>query len=253
MNITRFSVQRPVGITMIVLLFVILGLYSFLRIGVELLPALNNPYVTVTVDYAGASVEEVEESVVKPLEQGLSSLAHLRRMVAIARPEKATVIMEFDLMANVDVVSLDASKAVNRVRKDLPDEISEPVVIRRDANAMPVMEIAVKAGYPLSDIYGKADQVFKERLQRADGVSDISLGGGREKELAILVERDKLLLYKLSLTQIVNRLKEENLLMPAGSVYTDSTDSDVRLAARIPRRTRLNSYILPTRLALLSR
>ncbi|QDR79091.1 efflux RND transporter permease subunit [Sporomusa termitida] len=232
MNITRFSIQRPVGITMIVLLFVVLGLYSFLRIGVELLPALNNPYVTVTVDYAGASVEEMEESVVKPLEQGLSSLAHLRRMVAIARPEKATVILEFDLMANVDVVSIDASKAVSRVRKNLPDEINEPVVIRRDANAMPVMEIAVKAKYDLADIYGKADQVFKERLQRADGVAEVTLGGGREKELAVLVERDKLVLYKLTLAQFVNRLKEENLLMPAGLVYTDNTESDVRLAAR---------------------
>ena len=232
MNITRFSIQRPVGITMIVLLFVILGLYSFLRIGVELLPALNNPYVTVTVDYAGASVEEMEESVVKPLEQGLSSLSHLRRMVAIARPEKATVILEFDLMANVDVVSIDASKAVNRVRKNLPDGINEPVVIRRDANAAPVMEIAVKAKYELADIYGKADQVFKERLQRADGVSDVTLAGGRDKELAVLVERDKLVLYKLTLEKVASRLKAENLLMPAGLVYTDDTESDVRLAAR---------------------
>lgn len=232
MNITRFSIQRPVGITMVVLLFVVLGLYSFFHIGVELLPALNNPYFTVTVEYTGASVEEIEESVVKPLEQGLSSLAHLKRMMAIAKPEKATFILEFDLTANADIASIDAARAVNRVRKDLPAEADDPIVTRRDANAMPVMEIAVKARYDLAEIYGKADQVFQERLLRADGVSDVAIGGGRDKELAVLVERDKLLLYQLSLNQIVSRLKQENILMPAGTVYTDKDQSDVRLAAR---------------------
>jgi hydrophobe/amphiphile efflux-1 (HAE1) family protein len=245
MNITRFSIQRPVGITMIVMLLVVLGLYSFSRIGVELLPALNSPYFSVSVDYSGASVEEIEESVIKPLEQGLSSLAHLKRMIAIARPEKANIILEFDFGANVDMASIDATKAVNRVRKNLPDDVSDPVVIRRDANAMPIMEIAVKAKYALGDIYGKADQVFKERVQRADGVSDVALGGGRERELAILVDRDKLSQYNLSLAQIVNRIKGENLLMPAGSVYTEQTESDVRLAARYTSPADIKQAYIP--------
>jgi len=232
MNITRFSIQRPVGITMIVMLFVVLGLYSFFHIGVELLPALNNPYFSISVEYPGASVEEVEESVIKPLEKELASLTHLQKILAIAKPEKATIVLEFDYTANADIASIDASKAINRVRKNLPDEVDEPVIIRRDANAEPIMEIAVKAKYTLSDIYGKADQIFKERLQRADGVSDITVGGGRDREVAVLVDRDKLALYNLSLDQIANRIEENNLLLPAGSVHTDTMESDVRLVAR---------------------
>ncbi len=232
MNITRFSIQRPVGITMIVMLFVVLGLYSFFRIGVELLPALNSPYFSIAVEYPGASVEEVEEMVVKPLEQELVSLSHLKRILAIAKPERATIVLEFDYMANGDIASIDASKAINRVRKKLPAEVEEPVISRRDANAVPVMEIAVKAKYPLSDIYGKADQIFKERLQRAGGVSDVAVGGGRDREIAVLVDRDKLALYNLSLNQIAERIKGDNLLLPAGSVYSATQESDVRLAAR---------------------
>jgi hydrophobe/amphiphile efflux-1 (HAE1) family protein len=231
MNITRFSIQRPVGITTIVMLFVVLGLYSFFHIGIELLPALNNPYFSISVEYSGASVEEVEESVIKPLEKELASLSHLQKILAIAKPEKATIVLEFDYTANTDIASIDASKAINRVRKNLPDEVDEPAIIRRDANSEPIMEIAVKAKYTLSDIYGKTDQIFKERLQRADGVSDVTVGGGRDREVAILVDRNKLSLYNLSLDQIAKRIAEDNLLLPAGSVYTDTQESDVRLAA----------------------
>lgn len=232
MNITHFSIQRPVGITMIVMLFVVLGIYSFFRIGVELLPALNSPYFSIAVEYPGASVEEVEEMVVKPLEQELVSLSHLKRILAIAKPERATIILEFDYLANGDIASIDASKAINRVRKNLPADAEEPVISRRDANAVPVMEIAVKAKYPLSDIYGKADHIFKERLQRAGGVSDVAVGGGRDREIAVLVDRDKLALHNLSLNQIAERIKGDNLLLPAGSVYSATQESDVRLAAR---------------------
>ncbi|WP_371366952.1 Swarming motility protein SwrC [Sporomusa rhizae] len=232
MNITRFSIQRPVGIMMIVMLFVVLGLYSFFRIGVELLPTVNNPYFSISVEYSGASVEEIEESVIKPLERELTSLAHLKRLMAIARPERATFILEFDFMANADIASIDAARAINRVRKQLPDDAGEPTISRRDANAAPIMEIAVKAKYTLADIYGKADHIFKERLQRADGVSDVAVGGGRDREVAVLVERDKLLLYNLSLGQIADCIKGENLLLPAGLVYNDTTERDVRLAAR---------------------
>ncbi len=232
MNITRFAIRRPVGMTMIILLFVVLGLYSYFRIGIELLPALNTPYVSITVDYDGASVQEVEEQVIKPLEQSLSSLSHLKRMLAMARAEKALVILEFDFEADSDMALIEATKLVNRARKNLPDDISEPVVTKRDVNALPIMEIAVKAKYPLSDIYGKADQVFKERLQRADGVSDVALGGGRDRELAVKVDKNKLFQYNISLQQIVNRIKGENVMIPAGSVFTDKTETAVRLAAR---------------------
>ena len=232
MNITRFSIKRPIGITMIILLFVVLGLYSFHRIGVELLPALNTPYVTVSVRYPGAGTEEIEQQVIKPLEDSLSSVAHLKHMTSIARPENANIILEFDFAANADIASIDATKQVNAVRRKLPDGISEPVVIKRDINAASIMEIAVTSSEPLADIYTKANNVFKERLQRADGVSEVTLYGGRDKEVSVEVDRNKLRFYNVSLNQIVNKIRTENTLLPAGTVYNDKTQSDVRLLAQ---------------------
>jgi len=166
LNITRFSIQRPVGITMIVLLFVVLGLFSFYRIGVELLPALNTPYVTVTVSYPGASTEQVEQDIIKPLEDSLASLSNLKHMTSNAMPEQARISLEFEFWANADIASIDATKYVNAARSKLPLGIKEPVVIKRDVNASPILEISVFADKPLSDVYSlTAAGTRKSRLK----------------------------------------------------------------------------------------
>lgn len=232
MNITRFSIERPIGITMIIMLFVVLGLYSFQRIGVELLPALNTPYVTVSVRYTGAGTAEMENQVIKPLEDALSSVAHLKHITSIASPENARIIMEFDFTANADIASIDATKQVNSTRRRLPDGIDDPVVVKRDINDSAVLEIAVLSDEPLGEVYSKANNIFKERLQRADGVSEVQLGGGRDKEIAVEIDRNKLRFYNMTLNQIVSSIKGENVLLPSGTVYNDKTQADVRLLAQ---------------------
>ncbi|WP_094604970.1 efflux RND transporter permease subunit [Sporomusa silvacetica] len=232
MNITRFSIQKPIGISMIVMLFVVLGLVSFYRIGVELLPAINIPYVTVTVNYPGAGTEEIEQGVIKPLENSLSALSNLKHITAVARPEKAQITLEFEFWANVDTSAINASQYVNSVLNKLPTGIQTPTVMKRDVNASPIMEISVIADKPLGDVYTVANDVFVERLQRASGVSDVQLYGGRDKEIAVEVDKDKLSYYNISLNQIANRIKQENVLTPAGSVFSDNKETNVRLMAQ---------------------
>lgn len=232
MNITRFSIQKPVGISMIVMLFVVLGLFSFYRIGVELLPAINIPYVTITVNYPGAGTQEIEQDVIKPLENALSSLSNLKHMTAVARPEKAQITLEFEFWANVDTSAIYATQYVNSVLNRLPTGIQTPTVMKRDVNATPIMEISVIADKPLSDVYTLANDVFVERLQRASGVSDVQLYGGRDKEVAVEVDKDKLSYFNISLSQISDRIKQENILTPAGSVFDDKKETNVRLTAQ---------------------
>lgn len=232
MNITRFSIQKPIGISMIVMLFVVLGLFSFYRIGVELLPAVNIPYVTVTVDYPGAGTEQVEQDVIKPLENSLSSLANLKHITSVARPEKAQITLEFEFWANVDTAAVDATQYVNAAMSKLPTGVKTPSVIKRDINASPILEVSVVSGKPLSEVYTLANDVFSERLQRASGVSDVSLFGGRDKEVAVEVDKDKLSYYNISLSSIVSRIQQENVLTPAGSVFDDKKETNVRLIAQ---------------------
>ncbi|WP_019554535.1 efflux RND transporter permease subunit [Propionispira raffinosivorans] len=244
MNLTRYAIKKPIGISMIVLLFVVLGLYSFYRIGVELLPAINIPYVTVTVNYPGAGTEEIEQDVIKPLENSLSSLSNLKHMTAVARPEKAQITLEFEFWANVDTSAIDATQYVNSVLNKLPTGIKTPTVIKRDVNASPIMEISVMADKPLGDVYTVANDVFVERLQRASGVSDVQLDGGRDKEIAVEVDKDKLAYFDIALNQIATRIDQENVLTPAGSVFNNKQETNVRLAAQFSSPSELESIHL---------
>ena len=232
MNLTRFSIERPVGISMIVAFFVVLGLYSYYRIGVELLPALNTPYVTVTVKYPGASAESVEQEIVKPVEDALSSVSDVKKITSTASYERARIGLELEFKADADMAAIEATKKVEAIKNRLPDEADSPVVIKRDINAKPIVELAVMSPYGLADTYSQTENVFQEIIQQAGGVSEVELHGGRDKEVAVEVNRDKMAAYQLTLDKIASALRSENQLLPSGSVYTETTKSDVRVIAQ---------------------
>ncbi|BAL82629.1 putative efflux protein [Selenomonas ruminantium subsp. lactilytica TAM6421] len=231
MNITRLSILRPVGISMIVAFFVVLGLYSYYRIGVELLPALNTPYVTVTVKYPGASAESVEQEIIKPVEDAVSSVSNVKTITSVAGYERGRVMMELNFDADADMAAIEATKKVEAIKNRLPDEADAPVVIKRDINAKPIMELAVMSQHSLGDTYSMTENVFQDVLQQAGGVSEIELHGGRDKEVAVEVDREKLAAYKLTLPKIASAIRNENQLLPSGPVYTEKSKADVRVVA----------------------
>ena len=231
MNITRLSIKRPVGISMIVAFFVVLGLYSYYRIGVELLPALNTPYVTVTVKYPGASAESVEQAIIKPVEDAVSSVSNVKTITSVASYERGRVMMELNFDADADMAAIEATKKVEAIKNKLPDEADAPVVIKRDINAKPIMELAVMSQHSLGMTYSMTENVFQDVLQQAGGVSEIELHGGRDKEVAVEVDREKMAAYKLTLPKIASAIRNENQLIPSGPVYTETTKTDVRVLA----------------------
>lgn len=232
MNITKLSIDRPIGICMAVLFFVVLGLFSFYKIGVELLPALNTPYVTVSVSYPGANADSVEQQVVKPVEDALSSVSNVKHMNSQASYGRARVTLELDFSANADAAAIDATKKINAIRGSLPDNIDEPVVIKRDINDTPIMYVAVQSDKPLDTTYSRVYNDFQDVIQQANGVSELDLHGGRDKEIAVEIDKDKLLLYDMTLSEVVNALKSENILMPSGTIYSNATTTDVRVNAQ---------------------
>ncbi len=232
MNITRFSIKKPIGISMIFALIVVLGMVSFLKIGVELLPEVDSPYISVIVSYPGASTESVEQQVTKPVEDVLSSISHFKQVRSATRPGRAEIFVELDSSADADLVAIEATKKVSTIRKSLPDDIDEPVVLKRSSDEYPIMEIAVTAPYEASDIYSMAENTFAERLQRSSGVADIQLSGGREKEIAIDVDKERLNYYGLTLKDVIQSVKDENILVSAGSVYSNIKQTTVRLDAQ---------------------
>ncbi|ABZ84113.1 acrb/acrd/acrf family protein [Heliomicrobium modesticaldum Ice1] len=246
MNLTDFSIKRPAGISMIVLFFVVLGLYSFNRIGVELLPAMNTPFVTVQVSYPGAAAEDVEKQVIEPLEEAVSSVSKLKKLTAMANAGSGFVILEFDLSADPDQAVLDVTKKVDAVKGRLPDEANDPVVIKRDINAQAIMTLSVSSdGLSKLETYKLADEMIQERLKRVQGVSEIEVYGGRQKEIAVEVDPKKLTVFNVSLNSIVNKIKSENANKPVGKLYRQR-DYDLRLLGEYQSVKEIENLAIPS-------
>lgn len=244
MNITRFSIKRPIGICMIYALICVLGFISYFRIGVELLPEVDSQYVSVIVSYPGASTESVEQQVTKPIEEELSSISHFKQVRSATRPGRSEIFVELDPDADADLVAIEATKKVSRIRKNLPDDISEPVVLKRSSEEYPIIQLAVTGQGALDDIYSLADSVFKERLQQASGVADVAVSGGREKEIAIEVDKERLNSYCLTLQDIISAVKKENVIISSGSVYTESMEKTVRMDAQFKEPKELEHILV---------
>lgn len=232
LNMTRYAVTHPVGIIMIVLFFVTLGLYSYYRIGVELYPKINTPYVVVSVTYDGADAESVEQQVTKPVEDALSSVSDVKHITSKSRTGKSQVTLELNFDADVDAAAVDASQKVNAIRKSLPVDADDPVVEKRDMDAAPILDLALVSPHPLDEMYSLADNTLTNDFTKADGVSDVELSGGRDPEIAVKIDRDKLSYYGISMNDIISALKRENKLAPAGSSYTDRRQTQIRLNAQ---------------------
>lgn len=232
LNMTRYAVTHPVGIIMIVLFFVTLGLYSYYRLGVELYPKINTPYVVVSVTYDGADAESVEQQVTKPVEDALSSVSDVKHITSKSRTGKSQVTLELNFDADVDAAAVDASQKVNAIRKSLPDDADDPVVEKRDMDAAPILDLALVSPHPLDEMYSLADNTLTNDFTKADGVSDVELSGGRDPEIAVKIDRDKLSYYGISMNDIISALKRENKLAPAGSSYTDRRQTQIRLNAQ---------------------
>lgn len=231
-NITKYSVTHPIGISMIVLFFVALGLYSYWRIGVELYPNINTPYVVVSVAYDGADAESVEQQITKPVEDALSDVPDVKHMTSRSTTGRSRVTLELDFDGNADSAAIDALQKVNAIRRQLPDDADDPVVEKRDMDAAPIIDLAVMSSRPLDEMYSMADNTFKNDLTKAAGVSDVELHGGRDKEIAVKVDRDKLSYYGITMDEIIAALKAENKLAPSGSSYTDRRQTQIRLSAQ---------------------
>ncbi len=244
MNITRFSIKRPIGICMIYALLCVLGFISYFRIGVELLPEVDSQYVSVIVSYPGASTESVEQQVTKPIEEELSSISHFKQVRSATRPGRSEIFVELDPDADADLVAIEATKKVSRIRKSLPDDISEPVVLKRSSEEYPIIQLAVTGQGALDDIYSLADSVFKERLQQASGVADVAVSGGREKEIAIEVDKERLNSYGMTLQDVISAVKKENVIISSGSVYTESLEKTVRMDAQFKEPRELEQVLV---------
>jgi HAE1 family hydrophobic/amphiphilic exporter-1 len=238
------SIKRPIFTAMIMCAVVVFGAVMYQRLSVDLFPKVDFPIVTVTVIYPGADPETMESKVADPIEEAVNSLSGIDQLRSVSLEGVAQVFVQFDLDVDLDVAAQDVRDRVASVVKDLPIGIEPPVVEKLDLGAAPIMQIAVHGPGNATELADYAEDVLRPGLERIDGVGQLELVGGREREAHVYVRPDKLRNYGLTVLDVVQALRAQNIDLPGGRVTRGSEELVVRTNAQAATVSELENMIV---------
>ncbi len=216
MRLTDFSVDRPVAISMMILIAVVMGVVSLLRLGVDLMPDIDYPTLTMMVRYPGAPSEEVESIVARPYEAAVSGVSGVEKVQSISQEDVCYLLIDFAWGTDLDAAAGDVREAASYVEPYLPDDVERPVILKFSLTAFPEAIYAVRGMDDTARLRELLRDVAQPRFERLDGVAQASFFGGREEEIQVAVDRAALEGVGTDLDTIVRALRADNLDMPAG-------------------------------------
>ena len=219
MQLPEVSIRRPVFATVLSLLLVLIGLVSFTRLQVREYPRIDEPTVTVSTRLVGASSEVIESQVTKPLEDSIAGIDGVDVITSISRQEQSQITVRFKLEKSPDDAAADVRDRVSRVRGRLPDSVDEPVISKVEADASPTIWLAFTTERltPLQ-VTDLANRVVKPRLQTVPGVADVLIRGERVFAMRVWLDADKLAAYGVTVQDVEDALRRQNLEVPAGRI-----------------------------------
>lgn len=241
----RLAVTRPVLTAMIVMSLVILGGFSYLRLGVDLIPGIDFPVVTVVTAYPGAGPEEVENEVTEPIEDAVSTLANLESLLSYSQDNVSIVIIEFAYGVSADLAAIDVKDKVDAIRADLPGDVQPSTIQKLDITAMPIMELALSGPQSLATLYDIADQTLRDRLSQVEGLASVSVVGGREREVEVRVHPDRLRAYGLAINDVAALIGAGSMTIPAGRVVQPEAEFAVRVSGEYASIQEIESLPVP--------
>ncbi len=227
-NISELAINKPVATIMMMFTLIVLGLFSYSKLNVELYPDVSFPVVSISTEYAGASSKEIESLITKPIEDSVSGIAGLHHIRSTSGNGFSSVIVEFKIGKNPQDAANDVKEKVALIRTDLPFEIKEPIIARFDPNSSAIISFIVSGGQNIKELTDLVKDKIKPELQKAEGVANITIQGATEREIQILINPLTLKKYKISFDTISNKLKEENLNFPSGKIDTKNSSISIR-------------------------
>ncbi|WP_243614026.1 efflux RND transporter permease subunit [Shimia aestuarii] len=234
MTLSDISVRRPVLAAVANLLLIVFGIIALRDIPVRELPDVDNAVVTVTTTYRGAAPEVIDTDITETIEGAVASISGIRSISSESRQGRSRVTIEFEAGRDVDVAANDVRDAVGRIRDNLPQEADQPEVEKSDADADPVMRLAVVSDrMTTAEITDYVDRFISDRLATLDGVASLRIYGERSFAVRIWLDRRALAARKLTVADVENALKRNNVELPAGEVTSRNRQLTVRLNSRL--------------------
>jgi len=222
------SIRRPVLASVMSLLILLIGLVSFNRLSLREYPRIDEPVVTVNTVLTGASSEVIESQVTKPLEDSIAGIDGVDIITSISRAERSQISVRFKLEKNPDDAAADVRDRVSRVRGRLPDAVDEPVIAKVEADATPTIWLAFTSQTlsPL-EVTDLINRIVKPRLQTIPGVADVQIGGDRKYAMRIWLDPDKLAAYRVTVQDVEDALRRQNLEVPSGRIESQQREFNV--------------------------
>jgi len=257
MLLPEFSIRRPVAATMMVLALVVFGLIGVGRLGISLFPDLDFPMVTVTTVWQNARPEEVDNEITDELEDAISSVSGIKHITSQSMQGLSRITIEFELTKDLDVAAQEVRDKVSAGLRNLPKEAEVPVIDKLDINAQPIMWLAITGQYAIENLTKIVDEQIRPLLQKIQGVGEVRLAGGREKEVNIWLYRERLAAYNIGVDEVSAAIKRQHIEMPGGKLESTEKEYLIRTIGEFESPEAFNNLIVayragaPIRLSLL--
>lgn len=246
MKIAEISIKRPSIVIVVFTALSLLGIMSYFSLNYELLPKFSPAVVSVTTVYPGASPSEVENTVTKKIEDAVASLENIKQLDATSFESLSLVIIQLNNEANVDLALNDAQRKVNAILSQLPDDVDAPSLAKFSLDDLPIVTLSATSNMDAASFYDLMDKRISPILSRVQGVAQVNLIGGQEREIQVNVRADRMEAYGLTLLQVQQAILTSNLDFPTGSVKTQDQDILVRLAGKYKSVDELRNLVIAT-------
>jgi hydrophobic/amphiphilic exporter-1 (mainly G- bacteria), HAE1 family len=231
--LAELCVRRPVFASVLILSLVVVGAFAFGQLGVDRLPTVDFPTVTVTTRLPGAAPEQVETEVTDKVEEAVNTISGIDQLNSNSAEGISQVIVTFRLEKNADVAAQEVRDRVNRILPLLPRTITQPTIEKQDPDAAPVLTIAVTAKKPIREVTEYTDKVLRRRLESADGVGQVMVLGGRKRQINVWVDADRLRAYNLTVNDVSRTLQSQNADIPGGRIDEGAQSITMRTRGRV--------------------
>jgi HAE1 family hydrophobic/amphiphilic exporter-1 len=230
--------------TMIFSALAVLGFYAYMNMGVDLLPKMDWPMVFVATVYPGAGPKEVETQVSKPIEEALSSINGVKSLRTYSSENVSFAWLELNMSVDVNIALNDVERKISEIRMNLPKDCLQPQVSKADINSMPILRISLTSNMQPEAFYQFVKDNVKTKLEQVEGVATVVIVGGKEREIRIEVDNEKLQAYNLSILQISQSLVAENIDFPTGKINESEKNYIVRVSGKYTNLDEVRNLIL---------
>jgi hydrophobic/amphiphilic exporter-1 (mainly G- bacteria), HAE1 family len=245
-KLAEISIRRPVFASMIVLALVVVGATSYFRLGVDRFPSVDLPNVSVRTTLPGASPEEVETVISRPIEEVVNTVEGIEELRSVSGRGTSFVIATFNLDRDIDVAAQDVRDRIATVLNRLPSDVDPPVISKFDNENSPILTIAVSGDRSLRELTEFADKVIKVQLERSAGVGEVRLVGGLQRAINIWIDADRIAAYQIPITAVRDAIQRQNADIPGGNVTGGAREEVLRTMGRIVDPQAFNDLVVTT-------